>query len=147
MQWFIDLGFTGLFIGSFLAATILPFGSEALLVTLVANDFPVAELVLIATLGNVLGSLLNYVIGFYGGDYLVHRVLRISEPSYEKAQQRFQKWGLWSLLFAWVPIIGDPLTVVAGALKVKIIWFIVLVSFGKLARYMVVAYGAVQLQS
>ncbi|WP_040727207.1 YqaA family protein [Thiomicrorhabdus sp. Kp2] len=141
MDYFIELGYLGLFIVSFLAATILPIGSELLLVTLATHDHNLYVLLIVATLGNVLGSVVNYAIGFYGGDWLTHKVLKISPQQMHKAEQRYNKWGKWSLLLAWVPIIGDPLTVIAGLLKVSLIWFLVLVTIGKLGRYAVVLLG------
>lgn len=140
MEYFLELGYLGLFLAAFLAATILPLGSEVVVVGLLMNHFNPASVIAIATLGNVLGSIINYIIGFVGSGFLMRRVLKISEQSFEHTRQRFQKWGVLSLLFAWVPIIGDPLTVMAGVLRVNIVLFIVLVTVGKLVRYMVLTY-------
>ena len=145
MEYFAEFGYLGMFIVAFLAATILPVGSEIVLVALATNGYALPILVLIATLGNVLGSLVNYAIGFYGGDWLTTKVLKISPLQMHKAKQRYDRWGKWSLLFAWVPIIGDPLTVIAGLLKVSLGWFLLLVTIGKLGRYMVLAYGVSKL--
>ncbi len=141
MEFFTELGYTGLFVSAFLAATILPLSSEVVLSALLLNEFDPVLLVLIATVGNVLGSVLNYFMGMYGGDYVRHRFLKVSDEDHAAAIQRYQKWGRWSLLFAWVPIVGDPLTFVAGVIRVNFIWFLVLVTIGKLGRYVVVAYG------
>lgn len=142
MEYFVELGYIGLFIAAFLAATILPIGSEVVLVGLLLNDFSPTWVVTVATIGNVLGSILNYVIGFFGSAFFIYKVLKISPQKFEKAQVAFEKWGAVSLLLAWVPIIGDPLTVIAGVLRINIWLFLVLVTIGKLGRYLVVSYGA-----
>lgn len=141
MEYFVELGYIGLFIAAFLAATILPIGSEVVLVGLLLNDFSPTWVVTVATIGNVLGSILNYVIGFFGSAFFIYKVLKISQQKFEKAQVAFEKWGAVSLLLAWVPIIGDPLTVIAGVLRINIWLFLVLVTIGKLGRYLVVSYG------
>ncbi|MCD6533687.1 MAG: DedA family protein [Deltaproteobacteria bacterium] len=141
MEYFTEFGFAGLFLASFLAATILPLSSEVVLTVLLLNGLNSSLLVGVATVGNVLGSLLNYAIGLRGGDFLVREILKISEEESVKAQQIFKKYGVFSLLFAWVPVIGDPLTVVAGVLKINILLFLVLVTSGKLIRYLVISYA------
>lgn len=143
MEWFIEWGYLGLFSAAFLAATLLPMGSELILAGLLQTDLNPTVLVLVATLGNVLGSVVNYVLGFWLGKAFIAKWLRLSDAAFEKAEARFQKYGLASLLLAWVPIIGDPITLVAGILRLPIIWFLVLVTAGKLARYAVIAYLAV----
>lgn len=144
MEYFSELGFLGLFVASFLAATILPLSSEVVLTALLLNGLPPAALVAIATLGNVLGSFVNYALGYWGSKEIVKRWLKMSDTEFVRAEQRFVKYGIFSLLFAWVPIIGDPITVVAGILRVRFAWFVVLVAAGKLTRYIVVSYLALQ---
>ncbi len=141
MGFFTELGVLGLFISAFLAATILPMSSEVILVALLLSEINPVILVVVATIGNVLGSLANYGIGFLGGTFLQRHVLKISESEFERSEQRFRKLGVWSLLFAWVPIIGDPLTLIAGVLRVNILLFLFLVTLGKFGRYLVVAYA------
>ena len=140
MEYFTELGYTGLFLSSFLAATILPLSSEVVLSTLLLTDLPVVNLVAIATTGNVLGSLTNYALGYWVSLELVKKWLKISEEQFARAEKRFVKYGLFSLCFAWVPIIGDPLTLIAGVLRIRLFWFVILVTAGKLVRYIVVAY-------
>jgi membrane protein YqaA with SNARE-associated domain len=139
MDILAEYGYAGLFIASFLAATVLPVSSEVVLVFLLANNYDPVISVSLATAGNVLGSCVNYAIGLWGSVFIIRKVLRISQNAFEQAQQRFTKYGVLSLLFAWVPIIGDPLTVAAGALKIHIALFLMLVTAGKLIRYIVVA--------
>jgi len=140
MEYFTELGYVGLFFASFLAATILPLSSEVVLGFLLLNHFNPVILVSVATFGNVLGALVNYAIGFWGSIFFIRKVLKISEDEFVKAKQRFQKYGVFSLLFAWVPVIGDPLTVVAGVLKINILIFFILVTAGKLIRYVIISY-------
>ncbi|MGV7221513.1 MAG: YqaA family protein [Nitrospinales bacterium] len=147
MEFFSELGYVGLFIASFLAATILPLSSEIVLSVLLLNELNPGILLTVATLGNVLGALTNYAIGFWGGGVLAQKVLKISEDEFNKSKERFTKFGLFSLFFAWVPIIGDPLTVVAGALRIKLLWFVILVASGKFIRYVIIIYTTLQLKT
>jgi len=139
-----DLGYVGLFIAAFLAATILPFSSEAVLSVLLLNGLPPQALIIVATAGNVLGALLNYALGYWASLSAIKKWLRLSDSEFSRAQQRFKQYGTLSLLLAWVPVIGDPLTVVAGVLRVRLLWFLLLVSIGKLLRYLAVSYMALQ---
>ncbi len=140
MDYFAELGYLGLFLASFLAATILPLSSEVVLSVLLLNKLNPVLLVTVATVGNVLGAFTNYALGFWGSKAFVRKVLKIPEADFIKAEERFRKYGLMSLFFAWVPLIGDALTVVAGVLRINIFWFFILVASGKLIRYVVVSY-------
>ncbi len=129
-----------LFVSAFLSATLLPGGSEALLVALILKGgFDPVVLTLIATLGNTLGSLFNWACG----RWLMHRSdarwFPVPERHLARAQRWFARFGLPSLLLSWLPVVGDALTLVAGLLGVRVLPFLVLVGLGKLARYGVVA--------
>tara|TARA_B110000259_G_scaffold120738_1_gene137131 strand:+ start:133 stop:549 length:417 start_codon:yes stop_codon:yes gene_type:complete len=133
--------YLSLFVISFLAATILPFSSELTLAGLVAtSSYDNSLLLIIASLGNVLGSVVNWILGFYSRDLSTKKWFPFKDEQIEKSSKWFNKFGRWSLLFAWVPIIGDPLTLVAGLLRVKFIEFIILVTIGKVSRYIVIFY-------
>ncbi len=140
MDIFLEFGYPGQFISSFLAATILPLSSEIVLVLLLANNYDPTVTIAVATLGNVLGSVVNYAMGFWGSQMVLQRILRISRQEMASARKRFSRYGVFSLFFAWVPIVGDPLTVVAGALKINWLIFLSLVTAGKLLRYLVIGY-------
>lgn len=141
MEYFLDHhSLTGLFLLSFLAATILPLGSEWFLVALLIRGLDPVQLVSIATIGNFLGGVTTYGIGYYGSGFITEKILRISEKDTGKAMNLYQKYGSWSLLLSWVPIIGDPLCLVAGSLKLKPALFSVMVFTGKGARYTLLAY-------
>ena len=142
MEVFLDYGYTGLFIASFLAATILPLSSELVFAGLLLNDLPMANLVIIATAGNSLGSATNYALGYWASQAVIQKYLKISDEEFVKAEQRYVKYGTFSLLFAWVPVIGDPLTVIAGVLRINVMVFLLLVTTGKFARYLAVGYMA-----
>lgn len=140
MEYFAELGYIGLFIAAFLAATILPLSSELVLTALLLNGLSPELLVIVATVGNVLGSLTNYGLGYWASKTVIQKWLRMSESEFVRAEERFKKYGIIALLFAWVPIIGDPLTVMAGILRIRLLWFLILVTLGKFTRYAVISY-------
>ena len=124
---------------SFLAATVLPLSSELVLVSqLKTNEHNSFMLIATASLGNISGSIFNWLLGFYLFKYINKKWFTFKESQINNASKRFEKFGVWSLLFAWVPIIGDPLTFVAGILKVNLLLFLVLVAVGKISRYLFV---------
>ena len=139
MEFLIEYGYLGLFISAFLAATILPLSSELVLSALLLNGLSPDVLITVATLGNVLGSLTNYGLGYWASKTVIQKWLRMSESEFVRAEERFNKYGIAALLFAWVPIIGDPLTVMAGILRIRMLWFLALVTTGKFLRYYILA--------
>jgi len=145
MEVFADYGFFGLFWSSFLAATLLPLSSEVVMGVLLAHDFSPYGTLLTATSGNVLGSVVNYGLGRLGSRIVVHKFFRLPETDIQKAEGRFKTYGVFSLLFAWVPVVGDPLTVAAGILKVNFTLFLFLVGMGKLIRYLVVCWAVLSI--
>lgn len=132
-------GLPALFLLSFLAATILPLGSEWLLIALLLNAYDVTDVVALATIGNFLGACTTYAIGFWGSDFLMQKVLRIDAHQTTKAETIFRQYGSWSLLLSWVPVIGDPLCLVAGSLRLHFALFSLLTFTGKLGRYTLIA--------
>ena len=138
-HWLLEHGYPALFLLSFLASTLVPLGSEWLLAALLVNGFDPSIVVAVATVGNSSGALTTYAIGLWGGPFLVQRVLRVSPESQQRSEQYFVRYGSWALLLSWVPILGDPLCLVAGVLRTGFWRFIVLVSVGKFVRYLLVA--------
>ena len=139
MSDFLDLIF--LFLSSFLAATIFPAQSELVLASLnIANNHDKFLLVTIATIGNVLGALVNWFIGYYLIKFKDKKWFPIQKRKIDKYSRFYQKWGVWSLLLAWMPIIGDPLTVIAGIFRTNIWLFLILVTIGKLSRYLFIIF-------
>ena len=130
----------GLFTSAFLSATLLPGSSEAVLLGLLAlRAADPVVLVVVATFGNVLGSAVNWGLGRFFAHFRDRPWFPIKQPSYDRAAAWYRRLGVWSLLFAWVPIVGDPLTAVAGALRVDFRLFLLLVTLGKLGRYVFLA--------
>ena len=146
MEALSGFGYIGLFLAAFLAATILPLSSEVVLSALLIAGLSPVTLVMVATAGNVLGSLTNYALGRWAGVVVVRKWLRVSEDDFARAERRFAKFGIFSLLFAWVPVIGDPLTVIAGVMRIRLDVFLVLVTAGKFLRYVVISYLTLTVQ-
>jgi len=132
--------FLTLFFLSFLAATLIPLGSEWLLVFLVARQYDPLASVLIATAGNTLGACTTYAVGLYGGPWLTENLLRIDTATRQRAEMYYCRYGYWSLLLSWLPFIGDPICLVGGVFRVGFLRFIVLVANGKMFRYAAVAW-------
>lgn len=128
----------GLFLAAFLAASLFPAQSEAVLVGLLLSEtHPVWLLFAAATAGNVLGSLLNWLIGRFLAHYADRRWFPVSPRQFDKAAGWYARWGYWSLLASWVPIIGDPLTLAAGVLREPLWRFTLIVTVAKGGRYLV----------
>lgn len=138
-DWLNQPGYASLFFVSFLASTLLPLGSEWLLIMMLAAGYDPLSVVAVATVGNYLGGVVTYLIGIAGGSWLIEKVLRVSQFQQERARRSYDRFGVYSLLFSWLPVVGDPLCLVGGALRVKFWLFSLLVASGKLARYVVTA--------
>ena len=128
-----------LFITAFISATLFPLGSEALLIYDINLGHNIYLLLFFATFGNSLGSVVNYFLGLKGEEYLINKKL-LNEKYILKAKTYFDKYGFWSILFSWLPIIGDPITFVAGILKYDFRKFLILVIIAKFSRYLFIAF-------
>ncbi|MCA9937186.1 MAG: DedA family protein [Anaerolineales bacterium] len=133
----LSLGYVGLFLISYLAATILPLVSEVVVVAMPPLGYDVKLVVLTATAGNFLGSLTNYFIGRKGADFVLYRALKIKPSTLARAQDLYQRWGPVSVFFSWIPVIGDPLTIVAGIFRLRLSTFTFWVILGKFLRYLI----------
>lgn len=129
-----------LFFSAFLAATILPFYSEVVMFALLRQGGDPLLLLVVATLGNTLGSVVNWWIGLYLLRFQDRPWFYFSSAQIARAQAWFQRYGYWTLLLAWLPVGGDPLTLVAGIMKIRLRVFLVLVALGKGLRYVAVIY-------
>ena len=127
-----------LFFSAFISATLLPLGSEALLIYDIKAGYNIYLLLFFATLGNILGSVLNYYLGLKGEEYLVDKKL-VKQKYIDSSKIYFDRFGAFSLLFAWLPIIGDPITFIAGVLRYDFRKFLVLVVISKFSRYLFIA--------
>lgn len=141
MEFLAQFGYPGLLASSFLAATLLPLSSEVVLSALLLAHFNPALCLGVATTGNVLGSWVNYAAGYHGSRFVTEKLLRMTPEEVSTARQRLERYGTASLLFAWVPVIGDPLTFAAGMLKVHPAVFFIFVAAGKLIRYILIIYA------
>ena len=128
-----------LFFVSFISATLFPLGSEALLIYDIKEGYNIYLLLFFATLGNSLGSIINYYLGLKGEEYLIEKNL-IKEKYINISKNYFDKYGFITILFSWLPIIGDPITFVAGILKYDFKKFVILVTIAKLSRYIFIAW-------
>ncbi len=131
--------YAGLFVGAFAAATILPFSSEAALVGLLLAGYPPWLLLAVASAGNIGGSALNWLLGRFIEHYRDKPWFPVSERALERAQNWYWRYGRWSLLLSWAPVVGDPLTVIAGVMREPFATFLFLVAIAKIGRYLVVA--------
>ncbi|MCR1826521.1 DedA family protein [Pseudomonas oleovorans] len=132
--------YPALFLSALGAATLLPLQSEALLVALLlAGKHPLWALLLVATLGNVLGSWINWLLGRSLERYRERRWFPVSPARLEQAQAWYARYGRWSLLLSWMPVIGDPLTLVAGVMRERLWVFLLIVTLAKAGRYAVLA--------
>jgi membrane protein YqaA with SNARE-associated domain len=134
------VAYASLFAIAFLAATLLPVQSEAVLAGLLAlSNEPWWALLTVATIGNTLGAVVNWALGLYIERFQNPRWFPATPAQLEKAKYYYTRYGRWCLFFSWLPIVGDAFTVIAGVLKERFWIFVVIVGAGKLARYLVVA--------
>lgn len=138
----VRYGLPALFLLSLLASTLLPLGSEWLLVALIAGGTLPGTAVAVATTGNTIGALITYGIGIGGSAFLLERVLKIAPERLDRSKALLNRYGGWILLFSWVPVIGDPLCLAAGIFRMKPVVFLLPTLLGKAARYALVAWAA-----
>jgi membrane protein YqaA with SNARE-associated domain len=128
----------------FLAATVLPIGSEPAVGAVAALEEHVWELLVVASMGNYMGALANYAAGRWGRAFYIRHFFGVESEKLEKAEKYFHRWGTPVLFFAWLPIIGDPLTILAGVLKIHPLIFTLWVLPGKMFRYYIIIKGVEQ---
>lgn len=142
-EFLLANGYPALFLLSFLASTLIPLGSEWLLIALIVKGLTPLPVVLVAAAGNILGACTSYLIGLYGSDFLTAKVLRMDADDQARAERFFVRYGSWSLLLSWLPVVGDPLCLVAGMMRTTFVRFALLIATGKVARYAAVAWATV----
>ncbi len=141
----VNQGYPALFCLSFLASTIVPLGSEWLLIAMILKGFDPLTTVAVATGGNTIGAFTTYALGRYGSAFVMEKILGISRKSRKKAETLYARYGMWSLLFSWVPVVGDPLCLAGGVLQVRFAPYAILVTLGKLARYAAICWVTLKL--
>jgi membrane protein YqaA with SNARE-associated domain len=136
---FQNLGLWGLFLGCLLSATIIPFSSEALVTGALLLDYSPWTVILIATLGNTIGGMTCFLLGWLCKWSWIERFLKVKEETMAKAHQKVEKYGSFAALLAWLPIIGDPIALAMGVMRTRVVPTTVLMFIGKGLRYMAVA--------
>lgn len=139
------LTYLGLFVSAFVAATLIPFYSEVVLVAALNAGYPALALWATASVGNTLGAVVNGALGRLLTGQRLKRWAGLSDRALEKAEKTYRRWGQWSLLMGWLPIGGDALTVIGGMFRVPWPKFITLVFIGKAGRYAVVIWLATRI--
>jgi len=138
-------GYPALFLLSFLASTLLPLGSEWLLALMLVKGYDPVTTVTVATIGNTAGACTTWLVGRYGGGWLISRFFRISDAQRQRAEDWYRRYGSASLLFSWLPVIGDPLCMVGGLLNIRFSLFLGLAGTGKLLRYALLAWATMEI--
>lgn len=139
------MAYVSLFLTALVAATLFPLSSEALLTSLLYHGYSPLVLWCVATTGNTAGSCINWYLGRECLRWQDKRWFPIKPAALARAQRHFQRYGVYSLLFAWLPVVGDPLTFIAGVMRLPFGLFFLLVALGKGLRYAVIIYLSLQL--
>lgn len=134
-----QLGLWGLFLGCLLSATIIPFSSEALVTGALLLDYSPWTVILVATLGNTIGGMTCYLLGWLCKWSWIERFLKVKEETLAKAHQKVEKYGSFAALLTWIPIIGDPIALAMGLMRTRVVPTTFLMFIGKGLRYMAVA--------
>ena len=142
IAFLISYGYWGMLVAAFLAGSFFPFSSEAVMVALMAAGLDNWKLIVYGTIGNVLGSVFNYVVGRMGRLDWVERYLHVKPAQLNKAQQFMRRRGAWMGFFAFLPILGSAITIVLGFMRANPTISLISITIGKLLRYVVLIYGA-----
>lgn len=142
LNFLIEYGYWGLLAASFLSASLLPFSSEAVMLGLLAAGLDPTRLIIYGTIGNTGGSLFNYGIGRLGRIDWIERYLHVKPDKLERMQRWMAGRGAWMGFFAFVPVVGDVITIVLGLMRANLTVTTLSITVGKLLRYMLLVYGA-----
>lgn len=141
IQILTDYGYAGMFISAFLAGSIFPLSSEVVMLALLAAGLNPLPLVIYGTIGNTLGSMLNYCVGMLGRMDWIEKYLHVKKSELDRARRFMKGRGAWMGFFAFLPVIGEGITIVLGLMRANVALTIVSVTIGKLARYALLALG------
>jgi membrane protein YqaA with SNARE-associated domain len=146
MEWIIELltgyGYWGMLLAAFLAGSFFPFSSEAVMVGLMATGLDPWQLMIYGTIGNVLGSVVNYGVGRMGKLEWIEKYLHVKKTDLDKAERFMAGRGAWMGFFAFLPVLGSAITILLGLMRANIVISLVSITIGKLFRYLVLIYGA-----
>ena len=137
MEGFVEWGYLGLFIASFLGATIIPFSSEVVFSLLIINGYDIKVSLLVATIGNWLGGLSSYFLGRLGKWETLEKYFKLKKEKIYKFKTKIDKWGSLLAFFCWLPIIGDPIAVSLGFFRTNYILVSIWMFIGKILRYLI----------
>ncbi|MCI6642983.1 MAG: DedA family protein [Bacteroidales bacterium] len=141
LDFLIAYGNIGMFVAAFLAGSILPLASEGVLLGLLAAGGNKEELLLFATLGNVLGAILSYYLGALGKVEWISRYLGVSAERLDKGVAAVRRYGVWTGVLSWVPLVGDLFPVALGYVRAPLGWTLLFIALGKFLRYAAIVYG------
>lgn len=141
VDFLINWGYWGMLVSAFLAGSILPFSSEAVMLGLLAAGLQPWPLVVYGTIGNVAGSLMNYGIGRLGKLYWIEHYLHVNKDSLERAERFMGGRGAWMGFFSFIPVIGDAITIMLGLMRANMVISVISISIGKMLRYVFLVYG------
>lgn len=135
-------GYWGLFVAAFIAGSVFPWSSEAIMLALQATGLDPLGLVLYGTVGNVLGSMFNFGVGHLGRIDWIEKYLHVKKESLDKAERFMHGHGAWIGFFAFLPIIGSAITIMLGLMRANVFISVISISLGKFLRYAILVYGA-----
>ena len=141
LEGFAEYGYIGLFLASFLAATILPFGSEVVFVALIAAGLDGWTCIIVASVGNWMGGMTNYFLGKLGKLEWIEKYLKIKKEKIDKIKNWLDGKGAWMAFFSFLPVVGDVIAVALGYMRANIYIVNISMFFGKFARYALLMYG------
>ena len=142
MEFLLSYGYMGMLVAAFLAASILPFSSEAVMVGLQAAGLDPIFLIVYGTIGNVLGSMFNYTIGRLGKMEWIEKYLHVKKEDLDKAHRFMAGRGAWMGLLSVIPVVGDVITVALGLMRANVVIVVISVTISKVLRYVLLVYGA-----
>jgi len=146
MEWIVDLltgyGYVGMLLAAFLAGSFFPFSSEAVMVGLMAAGLDPWQLMVYGTIGNVMGSVLNYCVGRMGRLEWIERYLHVKKDDLDKAERFMKGRGAWMGFFAFLPVLGSAITILLGLMRANVVATFVSIVLGKIFRYLIIIYGA-----
>lgn len=136
----VDYGPIGMLIASFIAGSVFPFSSEAVMLAMLAAGVDPWELVIMASIGNVAGSMFNYGVGRLGRLDWIEKYLHVKKESLDRAQRFMGGHGAWMGFFAFLPILGSAISILLGLMRANVIITLISITLGKVMRYMIIAW-------